>query len=370
MSKRIAVIGSTGKGGYGHGLDTAFVGVEGAVITAVADDNPAGLAAAGKLLKVDTLYADYRQLLETERPDIVCLGTRWLTDRVAMIEAIAAAGCHLYCEKPLVADLVALDAISTACQKHRVKLAMAHQWRAMPPVQLAIAQLKAGKWGRPLRLRARAKDDARGGGEELIVHGTHWFDLMIAIAGRPEWVFGQVTVQGRDATRADVRQGTEPVGPIAGDAISAMFGFPPGVRGGFESTAGVYRGKQSPFGVLYGLQVECEQALLHFCQPGDVYIYPAPTVQPDDPKLTWEKLWVEEWHFTPEHLPRPRGDWLHYGNQVLARDLLQAIDTNREPLSGLPTVGFVTEMIQGVYASHLSGKRLSLPLVERRHPLG
>jgi len=243
MSQRVAVIGSTGKGGYGHGLDTAFIGVEGAAVVAVADDNPAGLAAAGKLLKVDKLYADYHQLLETERPDIVCLGPRWLTDRVPMIETIAAAGCHLYCEKPLVADLVSLDAISAACQTHHVQLAMAHQWRAMPPVQQALAQLKAGRWGRPLRLRARAKDDARGGGEELIVHGTHWFDLMIAIAGRPEWVFGQVTVQGRDATRADVHQATEPVGPIAGDSISAMFGFAHGVRGGFETTAGLYRGK-------------------------------------------------------------------------------------------------------------------------------
>ena len=40
MSKpfRVAVIGSTGRGNYGHGLDTAFLNVERARVVAVADD--------------------------------------------------------------------------------------------------------------------------------------------------------------------------------------------------------------------------------------------------------------------------------------------------------------------------------------------
>lgn len=40
---RVAVIGSTGHGDYGHGIDTAFRGLERAEIVAVADDNAAGL---------------------------------------------------------------------------------------------------------------------------------------------------------------------------------------------------------------------------------------------------------------------------------------------------------------------------------------
>jgi len=46
-----------------------------------------------------------------EKLDIVCIGPRWLTDRVAMVEAAARAGCHIYCEKPLAADLAAADAL-------------------------------------------------------------------------------------------------------------------------------------------------------------------------------------------------------------------------------------------------------------------
>jgi predicted dehydrogenase len=60
---RVAVIGSTGKGGYGHGLDTAFQNVERARIVAVADDNPQGLQAAGRKLNVDSLHGDYRRML-------------------------------------------------------------------------------------------------------------------------------------------------------------------------------------------------------------------------------------------------------------------------------------------------------------------
>ena len=186
-------------------------------------------ASAGERLNVTKLYADYRDMLTKEKPGIVCIGPRWLTSRAAMVQAAAEAGCHIYCEKPFAADLVGADAMQAACKKAGVRLALAHQWCAMPPVQKVLADLRAGKFGKLLRMRARPKDDARGGGEELLVHGTHWFDLMIAIAGPPRWVSGHVSVAGLDATRADRREGSEPVGPVAGDSITAVFGFDGGV---------------------------------------------------------------------------------------------------------------------------------------------
>jgi len=377
---RVAVIGSTGKGDYGHGLDTAFIGVERAEVVAVADDNPAGLERSGNKLNVAKRYADYRQMLEGERPDIVCVGPRWVTQRVAMLQAAAVAGCHVYCEKPMLGDLAAIDQIQSAFVNSKTKLAMAHQWRAMPPVQKVLAQIRAGVYGRVLRMRARPKDDARGGSEELLVHGTHWFDLMLAIAGPARWVSGHLAVQGRDVERADVREGSEPIGPIAGDSVVAVFGFDEGVRGYFDSTANiapnVRRPKPGeitspPWDSVYSLTVECERATLAWRQPGDVYVYPAPGVLPDIEALKWEKTWIEDWHFTPEHLPRPRKDWLHLGNQTLARDLMDAIEQNREPLSPLRQAVLIAEMVQGVYASHFAnGRRVAIPQVERVHPLG
>ena len=368
---RAAVIGSTNRGGYGHGLDTTFIGVDGVELIAVADDDPDGLALAGRRLGVRALYNDYREMLAKEKPDIVSIGPRWVTDRVAMIEAAAAVGCHIHCEKPLAGTLTDLDAILAACDKAHVQISVAHQWRTMPPVRQAIRDLKAGKFGRLLRMRARPKDDARGGGEELNVHGTHLFDLMMAFAGRPRWVSGHVLVNHRDATRDDRQEGTEPVGPIAGDSISAMFGFDKGVRGFFDSTANLSLGGETVFDNLYGLFLECEKGALHLRQPGDVFVYPAPLNLPDIAELSWERIWIEAWHFTPEHKRRPvRQIWLRHGNAVLARDVIEAIHTGRKPISSGHEVRFVMEMIQGVYASHLAdGRRLSIPLVDRRHPL-
>ena len=50
MSKtyKAAVIGSTGQGGYGHGLDRVFQGLNSVTLVAVADADPVGLRHAGE----------------------------------------------------------------------------------------------------------------------------------------------------------------------------------------------------------------------------------------------------------------------------------------------------------------------------------
>lgn len=368
MSKiyRVGVIGSTGKGNYGHGLDTAFHKAPNAEVVAVADDDPQGREKAGKRLGVNRLYTDYRRMISTEKLDIVSIGPRWITDRVPMVQAAAAAGCHIYCEKPFAADLIDADAMIAACRKANVKIAVAHQFRGMPPVQQAIRDVREGKYGKLLRIYARPKDDHRGGGEELTVHGTHLFDMMIAFAGKPRWVSAQVAVGDRDATIEDRREGNEPVGPIAGDSIGATFGFPDGVHGFFDSTANTDR----PGRLLYGLRIECEKALLHIRRLGDVFIYPATVVLPEISKLRWQKTWVEKWHFTPEHKPRDLSDWIARGNRYLAQQLIKAAEKDREPVASGETALSIMEMVQGVYASHFrNGQRVLIPQTPRRHPL-
>ncbi len=363
---RVGVIGATGKGNYGHGLDTAFLGVRQTEVVAVADENPEGLHKAGERLGVNRLYRDFRRMISQEQLHIVSIGPRWVTDRVAMVEAAAQAGCHIYCEKPFAAGLVDADAMINACSETRVKIVVAHQFRGMPPVQKAIRDVQSGKYGRLLRLYARPKDDHRGGGEELSVHGTHLFDMMIAFAGRPRWVSGHVAVEGRDATLEDKREGNEPVGPIAGDSIDAVFGFDKGVRGFFNSTANLDR----PGRGIYGLRIECERAILHIRRLGDVYVYPAPLILPELPDLTWQKTWIEHWHFTPEHKPADLSDWIHRGNRYLVSALMRAIEYDREPVASGQAAQYIMEMIQGVYASHFAeGRRVSIPQPQRAHPL-
>jgi len=68
--------------------------------------------------------------------------------------------------------------------------------------------------------------------------------------GDARWSLAHLGVGGRDAGPADVREGTEPVGPICGDGLAALWGLDGGTVGSFESRANQ---RQSP--IRMGLQV-------------------------------------------------------------------------------------------------------------------
>ena len=57
---RVAVIGRTGRGNYGHGLDLVWKDVPRTQVVAVADDDDQGRAEAARRLNVSSAYADYR----------------------------------------------------------------------------------------------------------------------------------------------------------------------------------------------------------------------------------------------------------------------------------------------------------------------
>jgi predicted dehydrogenase len=214
-------------------------------------------------------------------------------------------------------------------------------------------------------MHGRPTDDSRGGGEELIVHGSHFFDLMIALAGPPRWVSAHLATGDRDTTLADKHEGREPIGPIAGDSAEVMIGFDHGARGFWHSTANLNR-----HGMPYGLTIQCERALVCMRTRGEVFVYPAPVVEPENEQRSWEKIWIEDWHFTPDHQPAQLKDYIHRGNQTLLRELVAAIEHGTEPTASLRDAVFVSEIIQGAYASHFTGgKRLPIPLTDRRHPL-
>ena len=92
---RVGIIGSTGKGDYGHGVDVAFTKMPNVEIVALADENPNGLAAASKRTNPKKTYADYREMLTHEKLDVVAICPRWVDQHHDMIVAAAQAGCHI-----------------------------------------------------------------------------------------------------------------------------------------------------------------------------------------------------------------------------------------------------------------------------------
>src|SRR5262245_64748816 len=79
--RRAAIIGHTGRGDYGHSLDVALNGIEGVEVVAVADADDAGRAKAAQRIRAPRQYADYRELLEKERPELVLLAPGWSGQR-------------------------------------------------------------------------------------------------------------------------------------------------------------------------------------------------------------------------------------------------------------------------------------------------
>jgi predicted dehydrogenase len=227
---RVGIIGSTGRGNYGHGLDVVWREIPNVDVVAVADDDERGRVAAVGKTGAMTSYADYRQMLERERPEIVAVAPRWLDQHRAMLMACAEQGCHVYLEKPFCRSLEEADDVVRAFEMRHLKLAIAHQTRYSPTLDRARKLIRDGEIGDVLEARARCKEDHRGGGEDFWVLGSHIMDMLRAFFGDPLSCQASVTVGGRPARKSDVRQGNEGIGPLAGDAIWAEYLFAGEIR--------------------------------------------------------------------------------------------------------------------------------------------
>lgn len=352
---RAAAIGSTGRGGYGHGLDTVFRNLPGVESVAIADDNRDGLMAAGERNGVDHLYTDYRTMLSHEELDVVSVAMRHPVLHEEIAVACAEAGKHIYCEKPIAPDLAAADRMLAACEANGVKMAVATQNRASLAVRRALAMLREGRIGRLLSLRGRGKEDRRGGGEDLMVLGFHIMDLMRLFAGDAQWAFAHVMQDGREMVKSDAHEATEPIGPVAGDWLAAVYGFPGGVHGYFESHQAM-----PGSGDRFSLEIHGSEGVIALRSLRDEMWLDAPVFNPARP-AEWKPISTPEWDAVENKS--------HWCNERIVLDLLESAEENREPISSGADGRAALEMIQVVYASHLAGRPVKLPLEEREHPL-
>lgn len=361
-SYRVAVIGSTGRGDYGHAVDEAWLAVDNTEVVAVADDHAEGLAAAKARLGVTVGYLDYREMLDAVRPDIAAIGTRWLDHHRDMALAAVEHGAHVYMEKPFCRTLAEADEIVAACERSHVKLALAHPTRYSPRLNAIRTLIAEGKIGRVLEYRGRGKEDRRGGGEDLWVLGTHVMDMIRALGGHPQWCYGQVSQDGQPVTRRDVVEGNEGIGPLAGDAVRAMYGMPDGSTAYFSSCRNA-AGQPSRYGLqIYGSEGMIE--LLEGTLPS-VKFLADPSWSPGRSGATWQNVTT-----AGVDQPEPIEDSTQTSRHYWAiRDLIRAIEEDRQPLSGMYEARGATEMIVAVFESHRAGGPVALPLENRENPL-
>ncbi len=359
---RVAVIGRTGRGNYGHGLDVVWNDIEQAEVVAVADEDAEGRAAAAKRLKAPRAYADYHQMLEEERPQIVSVAPRWLDRHRDMVLACAEFGCHVFLEKPMCQNLEQSDEMVAALEKRNLKLAIAHQTRYSPSLKHVQRLIADGLLGDILELRGRGKEDRRGGGEDLMVLGTHIMDLMRFFAGNPQWCFARVRDGGKPVTGNEVRDGAEGIGPLAGDEIHAAYHFG-GTTMGYFSTQRVRHGASRRF----GLQIFGTKGILTMTTGAlpEIRFVEDPSWQPGHSKARWRQI-ASTGIDKPETLSDTNQ---RFGNRLIALDLIRAIETNTQPKGNIYDGRTALEMILAVYESHRLDAPVELPLKNRRHPL-
>jgi predicted dehydrogenase len=352
----VGVIGHTGQGNYGHGEDTVWLKIPQTKIVAVADADLKGLAVAAKKLGGVKAYADYKVMLAEARPDIAAICPRHIHEHRDMIVAAIEAGVKgIYVEKPFVRTLAEADEIVKLCADKGVRLAIAHRNRYHPVVDAVKQLVASGEIGELKEVRVRGKQDQRGGGLDLWVLGGHGFNLATLFTGQATSCEATVLVEGRPATKADIHPGDEGVGLIVGDEVHARYETKGGIPLYFDSKKGT-PAKGTPFGArligtkgVISLQIDEE---------------PLAILERDGQKTPITTAGIGK--------PEPIKDikLVNGGHHGAVRDLLAAIKEQREPLCG-PKDGLETvELTLAVFASFAAdGKKVTLPLADRQHPL-
>ena len=188
-------------------------------------------------------------------------------------------------------------------------------------------------------------------------------NLMHYFGGETNWCVASVLQNSKRVTSNDVKPGTEGIGPLAGDKINAMYVMDDGVTGYFASHRNTTAGRPWRFGLqIFGSRGVIE--VLTGYIPEAQYL----------PDASWspgrsDKQWVP---ITSAGIskPEPLSDQTnHDGNVAACRDLINAIEEDRQPEASIFEARQTVEMIAAVFESHRVSKPVSLPLTTRENPL-
>ena len=361
---RAGVIGATGRGNYGHGLGETFAALERTHVVAVADADAAGGAEAQQRLGAARHYLDHREMLASEQLDLVAVTPRWTDQRRAMVVAAAESGIKgIYCEKPFAATLADADAMLDACDRHGVRMVVAHRRGAVPELRVK-EMVDAGEIGDIQVMRGHGKGDHRAGSLDLMILGTHILDGMRYVAGSDvAWAHGHVTQDGRAITAEDIHEGDEGVGLLAGNRVAAYYVFENGLTAHYESFQG-YPADANDHNRHLGFEVYGTRGILSIrnSPAGELYLHRHDLWVPDTDGRPWERIRFAQWDGS-ENITLA-------SNSIIVGELLDAIDEDREVrrVSTGADSRAALEMIMAVHESNRLGTRVAFPLANRDNP--
>ena len=155
--------------------------------------------------RVKPVYADYREMLEREQPDIVSL-TAYAPERHRMFKHCVEAGVRaVWVEKAIATSLREARSMVRLARKHEVTAVVNHPRRWSPKYIAARNLVEQGAIGTPEAIVANFSGN-------LIHTGTHAFDVMRFLFGEVLAVRGEPDREGLSHEAARGRGRLEDVG--------------------------------------------------------------------------------------------------------------------------------------------------------------
>ena len=217
-------IGVVGLGIMGEQYVRIYQAHPDARVTAISTRRPERLAEIGSKYGVEGRHADFREVIERDDVDAVCVATPDAVHHDA-VRAALEAGKHVLCEKPFTTDLAeADDLLNLVRSRPRQKLQVAFNHRWLSSYNQGAVAIRKGDIGRPVAGYARKNDTIYVPTEMLPwaaqttpIHflGAHDIDLM-------RWFFGSepLTAYARGVKGVLTARGVD-----TWDAIQAMVTF-------------------------------------------------------------------------------------------------------------------------------------------------
>jgi predicted dehydrogenase len=209
---RIAIIGAGFITRVGHlpGYKAA-----GATVVAICDLVEAPARALATQYGIPKVYSDWREMIETEKPDIVsvCLPNRY--HREPTLFALAA-GAHVLCEKPIATSVAEAREMFAAAEKAGRRLMAAQNWRWDANSRAIRRIVDTGDLGEIYYGEATAlrrlgiptwgvfhqSEHSHGGA--LLDVGVHMLDLAVWLMGNPEPARVSAQTQRKFGTRPEI----------------------------------------------------------------------------------------------------------------------------------------------------------------------
>jgi myo-inositol 2-dehydrogenase/D-chiro-inositol 1-dehydrogenase len=173
---QIAVIGA-GRIGKIHAQNIA-TRLPGAQLAGVADVDLAAAQQLAEQWHAGSGTRDYRELLRQPSVDAVAICSATNT-HARIIEEAAAAGKHIFCEKPIDLDVKRIQQALDAVEKAAVKLQVGFNRRFDPSFAKLKELVAAGKIGTPHLLRITSRDPAPPPLSYIRVSGGIFLDMAI-----------------------------------------------------------------------------------------------------------------------------------------------------------------------------------------------